>query len=109
MIEKSDLGTIEYRQPTIPEGLEILAVIGVKSSGIDKADSNELLMLSRVIANMGKLVLKVDCEVDGVKVTDFETICMKFEAMTMLSNIAGQIMQTIQGGLQAKKKQSKTP
>lgn len=108
MIHTGEIGTIEYRLPTIPEVLELWGKVGIDHTSATQADSpvgNPFLMMSKIIANMGVLITKVDCQIDGVKITTYEELCKHLPAMNDLCVVAGRIMESMNGGSEAKKKQ----
>lgn len=103
-VEKFKHGEIHYRLPTIPEGLMLLAKIGVKRDGMSEDDQNELVMLSKLIANIEPFITKVECKFGDAEVKTFDKVCEHFQAMPALSAIAGDILSVINGGAEAKKK-----
>ena len=107
MIHAGELGTIEYRLPTVPEVLELWGKSGIDPATISESGSpanNPFLMMSKIIANMGHLITKVDCKIGDEKITSHDDLCKNVSAMGDLCQVAGRIMEAMNGGSEAKKK-----
>lgn len=111
MIHAGELGTIEYRLPTVPEALELWGRIGIDPNKLDDTSSpanNVFILISKIIANMGHLVIKIDVMIDDAKVTTYDDLCKDMRATKDLCAIAGRVLEAMNGGSDAKKKQSET-
>lgn len=91
--------------------MEMMGALGFTASGtLPEKSKNEFVMLSKVIANMGPMITVVDCNIDGEKITAYDELVLKFEAMNVLSTIASRILMALTDGITAKKKKpSKMP
>jgi hypothetical protein len=107
MKHTSELGTIEFRLPSVPESLELYARMGVTPQSLTDQEAsiqNPFMLMSKLIAHMGFLVTKVECEIDGSKITKYDELTQHMSAMADLCAVAGSILQAMNGGSEAKKK-----
>ena len=107
MKHTSDLGTIEFRLPTVPETLELYARMGVTPQDLtDQGASiqNPFMLMSKLIAQIGFLVTKVEVEINEQKIDSYEELTKHAAAMADLCAIAGSVLNAMNGGAEAKKK-----
>ena len=107
MQQKSDIGVIEFRLPTVPESLELWGRMGVNPNDLKDKKApihNSFMLLSKVIANMGFLIVSVNCKFGDKAVKDYEALCSEMLAMTDLCAVASRIIEAMNGGSEAKKK-----
>jgi len=107
MKHTSELGTIEFRLPTVPETLELYARMGVTPQDLsDQGASiqNPFMLMSKLIAQIGFLVTKVEVEINEQKIDSYEELTKHAAAMTDLCAIAGTILTAMNGGPESKKK-----
>jgi len=107
VIQKSELGKIEYRLPTVPESLELWARMGVDPADLSNPKAsihNSFMLMSKVIANMGYLVSKVEYTIGDKAIKDYESLCKEMSAMADLCAVARRIVEAMNGGSEAKKK-----
>jgi len=70
---------IEYRLPTIPERLRLLASMGAKPGAVQ--DELDYATLANMIEGVGGLVTSVSAKHDGKVVTSWDDL-LKIESMT---------------------------
>lgn len=107
MKHNSELGTIEFRLPSVPETLELYARMGVTPQDLtDQGASiqNPFMLMSKIIAQMGFLITKVDVTIDEQKVDTYDELTKHASAMADLCAVAGSILNAMNGGSEAKKK-----
>lgn len=111
LVETFEYGIIEYKKPSIPDGLLILCEIGATPENIQIQFSQEkqFQTIAKIIGAMGFLFTRVDCDFDGEKVTDYDGLTYRPEAFGLLVGIAGKVLSAITSGGGAKKKSSQTP
>lgn len=92
------LGTIRYRSPSIPEVVMLSGRMGL-SHRLDRLKSmleeSELVWLSRIMENMGCLIVGVHLEKDGQKIETYEQALHQRECYEAIRDIAGEVFQDI--------------
>ena len=106
MQHRCEFGTIDYNLPNIPQGMRMLSWMGLNSANIQNQDeiaNNEFLYLSRVVEKMGELIGKIDINIDGEVITDYDSLLAKAEMVGPLSTIARHLMGFFSEGNSKKK------
>ena len=90
-------GKIEYRMPTIPEGLRLMGKMGINAKDLENPESlesNEFELMAGLIDNMECLIGSVDVKVGDNNISEYRELLSHFEMMEPLGNIAGKVMET---------------
>ena len=107
MKHQGELGFIEYRLPTIPETLELWGRMGVEPADLIDEKSpirNSFFLMSKVIAHMGFLLLRVEYKIGDKSISSYEALRTNYAAMSDLCAVAGRIVEVMNGGSEDKKK-----
>lgn len=101
---KSEVGTVEYHLPSIPEAMRLLGKLGLSldKKSMDELVKNEFEFLAKVMENMGSFVDKIDVKIGNKKVTTFEQFMRETQCLELAMGIAGDILKNIK--FSAKKK-----
>ena len=96
---KSKVGKITFRIPNIAEGPEVLHQIGINSgeaSAPDYISENILLIMSRLMQNMGKYIDKI--ELEGVKIKTYDELLNHKPARQLVYDMATRILDSLGDG-----------
>lgn len=107
LVEKFEGGQIEYRLPTVPEALELMARVGMTGAKEDQDNAdlkNGLLIVSKVIAHMGPMIISVKTDFGEGKIESYNELVKCSQAMAPLISVASRITEAMQGGSEIKKK-----
>jgi len=103
---ESEHGVVEYRLPNVPEALELYARMGVNPA--DFSDSKNMInngfyLTSKVIANMGFLLGKIELKVGDRAVVSHEEMVKEVKLLGVMCEIAARIIEAMNGGSEEKK------
>ena len=91
MLLESEYGSIEYRFPTIPEGLRLMSKLGASP---EEAQNVSLDKIATMIEMISTFVVRVSLEVDGVKALTYEEALTHFEFAEMINELVGKIFNS---------------
>lgn len=98
-----DQGFIEYSEPTIVDYLEMLGGCGYDSSDMSEPDKlNDLILTARLIKSAKTVVKKVDVEVNGKKIKNYDDLLKEQSLIAPLMSFIGKLQSGFNEG--AKKK-----
>lgn len=79
MLHKFKYGSVEYREPNVPESLRLLAALGVDPENMEAAlDFNKM---ASSIESVGKFIDKVEVDYEGKSISSWEEL-LKYRALT---------------------------
>jgi ribonuclease HIII len=95
---ESQVGSINFRLPNIAEGPELLALCGFNSKNASDAkwlSDNDLLIMARVIKNMGHLLAKA--VINGKEFKKYDKLLEERNARNLVMEMANKVIESIGG------------
>ena len=99
MKKECEFGFIEYKKPNPLEGLEFLGKMGVNSALLSNSQElmdNDLFYTAQAIKHMEPFLTKISLKVDKKKIDTYDKVVNSIECMTILMEIAGELMRFMQ-------------
>jgi len=95
---ESQVGSIEFRLPNIAEGPELLALCGFNSKNASDAkwlSENDLLIMAKIIKNMGHLLVKA--VIDKKEFKKYDKLLEERSARELVMEMANRVIESIGG------------
>ena len=94
-VTENEYGKIRYRMPNAIESTALLGHMGVSFSAVRFAAAlaeSDFVWLSKLMSHLKPLIVEIDYEVEGVKITDWEAAIESQAIAPVLRGIATEVM-----------------